>query len=63
MTMDINHVPEGTVIHISPKGGDYVIVTEGQKHYIRLYRWRSSTTFKAKRRAYLRFIENQAINA
>jgi hypothetical protein len=63
MTTDINHVPEGTVIHIGPKGGEYVILTEGKKHYIRRYRDRPSKTFKARRGAYLRFIENQSMSA
>lgn len=63
MTKDINHVPEGTVIHIGPKGGEYVILSEGEKHYIRRHRKRSSKPFKARRGAYLRFIENQSISA
>ena len=63
MTKDIEHVPEGTVIHIGPKGGEYVILSDGEKHYIRRYRERPSRTFKARRGAYLRFIENQSLSA
>ena len=63
MTRDIQHLPEGTVIHIGPKGGEYVILPDDKKHYIRRYRERPSRTFKARRGAYLRFIENQSLSA
>lgn len=63
MTRDIQHVPEGTVIHIGPKGGEYVILSDDKKYYIRRYRERPSKIFKAKRGAYLRFIESQSLSA
>jgi hypothetical protein len=63
MTRDIEFLSEGTVIHSGPKGGEYVILANGEKHYIRRYRERPSRTFKAKRGAYLRFIENQSLSA
>ena len=65
MTMDINHVPEGTVIHIGPKGGEYILSPDGQKRYlISPHGVRAKgQKFCPKRGAFLRFIENQAINA
>lgn len=58
-------VPPGTTIHIGPKGGEYILSPDGQKRYlIPTHGVRGkSQKFCPKRGAFLRFIENQAINA